>query len=68
MPQVKEEPEAINIITKYNIIKNLGSGYTFTSLDDESFENIQLMNICMHYEAQALENAQRKAQYVSGNL
>jgi hypothetical protein len=41
----------------------MGSGYTFTSLDNESYENIQLMNLCMNYESKALENAQRKGEF-----
>ena len=62
-PDVASEPEAINTIVKYNLIKNLGGGYTFSSLDEETFENIQLMNMCMNYEAKALESEQRKSDF-----
>jgi len=66
-PEVKSEPEAIFSITKYNILRNLGASYTFTSLDEEPYENIELMTLCMTYEAKAMENAQNKAQFV-GNV
>ena len=62
-PDVKCDPEAINTIVKYNLLKQMGSGYTFKSLDDETFENIQLMNMCMTYESNAMENAQKLAQF-----
>ena len=52
------------MIIKYNLLKNLGSGYTSTSLDAEPFEDITLLNICMNYEAKALENEQKKVQFM----
>lgn len=52
-------PEAIDIITKYNICSKFPS-YTFSSLDNESYENIQLMLICMNYENKAQEMARDK--------
>lgn len=67
-PEVKDQPEAIFTITKYNILKNLGASYTFDSLDNETFENIQLMTLCMSYEAKAMENAQNKAQFVESSM
>ena len=67
-PTVKEEPEAIYTIMKYNLLKNFGSAYTWGSLDNETFENIQLMSLCMGYENKALENAQSKAQFTQENM
>jgi len=61
---VKSEPEASFTILKYNLLKNLGSAYTFDSLDNEPYENIQLMTICMNYENKAMEMAQKKVDYV----
>ena len=63
-PGVKNEPEAIFTIMKYNLLKNLGSAYTWDTLDDELFENVQLMSLCMNYENKALEMAQKKAEFV----
>jgi len=65
-PQVKEVPEAAYTIMKYNLLKNFGSAYTWSSLDNETFENIQLMSLCMNYENKALEAAQKKADFVGG--
>jgi len=67
-PDVKSEPEASFTILKYNILKNLGSSYTWKSLDEEPYENIQLMTICMNYENKAMEMAQNKAQFIQGDL
>jgi len=44
-PGVKNEPEAIYAIMKYNILKNLGASYTWSTLDDEPFENVQLISL-----------------------
>ena len=67
-PDVKSEPEAMFSITKYNILKNLGSSYTFSSLDQEPYENIVLITLCMNYENKAIEMAQSKAQFVQGDF
>ncbi len=67
-PDVRNEPEAINSIVKYNLLKHLGAGYTFKNLDEELFENIQLMQLCMTYEARAIENAQNKSQFMENRL
>ena len=64
---VRSEPEALFTIMKYNLLKNLGAGYTYSSLENETFEDIQLMTVCMNYEAKAMENAQSKAQFVQGD-
>jgi len=65
-PGVKNEPEAIYAIMKYNLLKNFGSAYTWDTLDDVLFENVQLMSLCMNYENKALEMAQKKAEFVGG--
>ena len=65
---VKSEPEAMFTITKYNILKNFGSAFTWSSLDDEPYENIQLMTLCMNYENKAIEMAQSKAQFIQGDF
>ena len=67
-PDVKSEPEAMFSITKYNILKNLRSSYTFSSLDQEPYENIVLITLCMNYENKAIEMAQSKAQFVQGDF
>ena len=66
-PDVTSEPEAINTIVKYNLLKQMGAGYTFSSLDSETYENIQLMNMCMNYESKAMENAEKMAQFKEPN-
>jgi hypothetical protein len=60
---MKEAPEAMNIITKYNILSKFGSAYTFDNIDSESYENIQLMLLCMKYENRAIEGMNNKAQF-----
>ena len=46
----------------------IGGAYTFASLDNESYENIQLMSLCMQYEGVAGEMASRKTQFYQGDL
>ena len=65
---VKEVPEVRSVITKYNLLSKFGSAYTFDSIDDESFENIQLMLLCMNYENKAVEMAHNKAQFIQENM
>ena len=67
-PDVRSEPEALFTIMKYNLLKNLGAGYTYSSLENETFEDIQLMTVCMNYEAKAMENAHNKAQFVESTM
>jgi len=55
-------PEAIEVITKYNIMSKFPS-YTFDSLDKEPYENIQFMLLCMNYEGKAHEMAGKKAEF-----
>ena len=60
-----EEPEAITVLQKYSILNNLGSAYTFSSLDNESFLNIQYMQICMDAEGRAMKRQTDKNMFVA---
>jgi len=61
---VLEDPEAITILQKYSLLSNLGAAYTFSSLDNESFLNIQYMMICMDGESRAMKKASDKNMFV----
>jgi len=60
-------PEAIEVITKYNIMSKFPA-YTFEKIDNESYENIQYILLCMNYEGKAHDMAQRKADFVQGDM
>jgi len=62
-PKVAEAPEAIDIITKYKLMSKFPA-YTFSALDNESYENIQYILLCMNYENISHDMAQCKAQFV----
>ena len=62
---VKDEPEALYTIMKYNIIQKCPS-YTFDSLDDEYAENVGLISLCIEGENKALEMAQKKSEFTEG--
>ena len=68
MPAVKEVPEVLDIIAKYNILSKFGSAYTFESLDNEPYENIQLMLLCMNYENKAVETQSNRERFYQGDF
>jgi len=59
--------DAIEVITKYNIISKFPA-YTFSNIDNESYENIQYILLCMRYESSAQEFASKRADFVQGNM
>lgn len=58
LPEVQEEPEAIDIANHYQIIKRLGGSFTWESIDNMEFLTYQYIIMCMNYESRAEKLAQ----------
>ena len=65
LPEVEENPEALEYILKHNILSNYGASYTISNLDNEYWVDLLYMQECMIAEAQALEWQQKKVQFYS---
>ena len=52
---------------KYNVCQKIPA-YTFSSLDDELAENVELIALCIMGENKAMEMANAQAQFTQENL
>lgn len=60
-----DTPEVFDILMSYSILNKFGSSYTWQSLDNVDFLDIQYMQLCMSAENKAQEMANMKADFVS---
>ena len=47
-------PEVFDVIQKYKMFSKFGWGCTLSSMENETFLDIQLMSLCEQYENKAL--------------
>jgi hypothetical protein len=54
-----------DILLRFSMINNFGGNYSMSNLDDESFIDLQYLQICLSAQAKYQEMQSRKATYVS---
>jgi hypothetical protein len=52
---VQDEPEALEILMKYRMMSAFGADYKPSTLEQEEFMQVTLLNICMDEEAKTVE-------------
>ena len=54
-----------DILLKFSLLNNFGAAYTLKSIDEESYQEIMYLQLCLNASGKAQEMANRKATYVS---
>jgi arsenate reductase-like glutaredoxin family protein len=65
MPELLETPEVYDILLKFSMLNNFGGAYTLKNIDDESYQELQLIQICLLASAKAQEFANKKNTFYS---
>ena len=47
------------------MLNNFGAAYTLKNIDEESYQEMMYLQVCLNASSKAQENANRKAQYIS---
>lgn len=64
-PSFTEEPEAVIAVTKFGILKSIGAGYTFSSIDDEKYINLLYISECSKWYNKKMEMQNNHADFYS---
>ena len=59
-----DEPEALEIISKYSLLNRFGTGYTWQSIDDIPYLDYIYICKCIEYESKAMEINRKGGQRV----
>ena len=57
-----------DILLKFGMLNNFGASYTMKNLDDESFLDLQYLQICLSAQSKFQENESRKTQFVGRDI
>lgn len=64
-PEFLKTPEMFDILLKFSMINNFGANYSMKNLEDESFLDLQYLQICISAQNKFQEMQNKRAQYVS---
>lgn len=64
-PAFQDEIEAVKAVTKFIVLQNLGSGYTFENLEDEEYKNLLYIVECTKWYNKKIELERGHADFYS---
>ena len=54
-----------DILLKFSMLNNFGGAYTLKSIDEEPYQEMMYLQVCLNASNKAQENASNKTQYIS---
>ena len=54
-----------DILLKFSMLNNFGAAYTLKSIDEEPYQEMMYLQVCLNASNKAQEMAMNKAQYIS---